>query len=96
MLTVAENRNSSDQQVFFMYSSYIKCIFVMYQLSLWEDFTARSFYSSFFMSELLNHSIKRVSYVKCHQSDSVAKIVLLDKKGYNISPEYFQCSRNAS
>ena len=57
-----------ETQAIDMYSSCIqvKCIFVMYRLSLWKDCTARSLYSSLFMSELLNHNIKRVSYVLTH------------------------------
>ena len=62
VLTVAENRNSSGQYVF-----QLNVIF-MYRLSLslWEACTAGSFYSSDFMSELLNQNIKRVRYVLTH------------------------------
>ena len=38
----------------------------MYRLSLWKDCTAGSFYSSLFMSELLNQNIKRLRYVLTH------------------------------
>ena len=38
----------------------------MYWLSLWKDSTSESFYYSLFMSELLNHNIKRVKYVLTH------------------------------
>ena len=57
-----------ETQAIDIYSSCIqvKCIFVMYRLSLWTDCTERSFNSTLFMSELLNHNIKRVSYVLTH------------------------------
>ena len=60
--TVAENRNSSDQHVFKL-NVFLLCT---YLLGLWKDCTAASFYYSLFMSELLNHNIKRVKYVLTH------------------------------
>ena len=46
----------------------VKCIFVMYHLTLLplERRYSRVFYYSLFMSELLSHSIKRVKYVLIH------------------------------
>ena len=38
----------------------------MYRLSLWKGSTAGLFYSSLYMSELLNQNIKRVRYVLTH------------------------------
>ena len=55
--TVAENRNSSDQHL----NIQVKCTFAIYRLSLWKDCTADPFYYSLFMSELLDHNIKRVN-----------------------------------
>ena len=52
---------SSGQYVF-----QLNAFFFTYRLSLWKDCTAGSFYSSLFMSELLNQNIKRVRYLLTH------------------------------
>ena len=44
----------------------IKSIFVIYRPSLGKNCAAGSFYHSLSMSELLNHNIKLVKYVRTH------------------------------
>ena len=73
MLTVTENRNSSDQHACIQ----VKCILVMYRLSLWKDRTATwVVFTIHFLGQ--SCSACKVDYVLTHALSESIRLEIYD------------------